>query len=35
MFTGSLSRQTYQSKRVIDYEFDDYYWYHDEKIPTG
>lgn len=34
-FTGNLSRQTYRTKRVIDYTFYDYYWYHDEKIPTG
>lgn len=34
-FTGNLSRQTYRTKRVIDYSFYDYYWYHDEKIPTG
>lgn len=35
MFNGKLSRQTYRTKRVIDYEFYDYYYYHDEKIPTG
>lgn len=34
-FTGKLSRQTYRTKRVIDYTFGDYYWYHDDKIPTG
>lgn len=34
-FTGKLSRQTYKTKRVIDYTFYDYYWYHDEKIPLG
>lgn len=34
-FNGKLSRQTYRTKRVIDYEFYDYYYYHDEKIPTG
>ena len=34
-FTGNLSRNTYRTKRVIDYEFEDWYWYHDEKIPTG
>lgn len=34
-FTGELSRQTYRTKRVIDYTFGDYYWYHDDKIPTG
>lgn len=34
-FSGRLSRQTYRTKRVIDYSFYDYYWYHDEKIPTG
>ena len=34
-FSGNLSRQTYKTQRIIDYEFDDYYWYHDNKIPTG
>ena len=34
-FTGKMSRQTYRTKRVIDYTFGDYYWYHDDKIPTG
>lgn len=34
-FTGNLSRQTYKTKRVIDYTWGDYYWYHDNKIPTG
>lgn len=34
-FTGNLSRQTYRTKRVIDYTFGDWYWYHDDHIPTG
>lgn len=34
-FNGYMSRQTYRNNRVIDYTFGDYYWYHDEKIPTG
>ena len=34
-YSGNLSRQTYKTKRVIDYDFGDYYWYHDDKIPTG
>lgn len=34
-FTGNLSRQTYRTQRIIDYDFGDYYWYHDNKIPTG
>ncbi len=34
-YTGNLSRQTYSTKRVIDYTFGDYYWYHDERIPQG
>lgn len=34
-FSGNLSRQTYRTKRVIDDVFYDWYWYHDEKIPTG
>lgn len=34
-FSGNLSRQTYRTHRVIDYTFEDWYWYHDEKTPTG
>lgn len=34
-FNGFMSRQTYRTKRVIDYTYYDWYWYHDEKIPTG
>lgn len=34
-FPNNLSRQTYTTKRVIDYEFYDEYWYHDEQVPTG
>lgn len=34
-FTGNLSRQTYRTKRVVDYSYYGYTWYHDEKIPTG
>lgn len=34
-FNSYLSRETYRTKRVIDYQFYDEYWYHDEKIPTG
>ena len=34
-FSGFMSRQTYRTKRVIDDVFYDWYWYHDEKIPTG
>lgn len=34
-FTGKLSRQTYRTERVIDYYWGDWYWYHDNKIPTG
>ncbi len=34
-FSNNLSRQTYRTKRVIDYELWGYYYYHDEKIPTG
>ncbi len=34
-FPGNLSRQTYRTRRVIDYAFEDWYWYHDEKTPTG
>lgn len=34
-FPGNMSRQTYRTERVIDYAFEDWYWYHDNKIPTG
>ncbi len=35
-FTGVLSRQTYTTRRVVDYTFyDGSQWYHDEKVPTG
>ena len=34
-FSGNMSKRTYKTKRVIDYTFGDYYWYHDDKIPTG
>lgn len=34
-FSDDLSRQTYRTKRVIDYELWGYYYYHDEEIPTG
>lgn len=38
-FNGVLSRQTYRTERVIDYVYygyyEDYYYYHDNQIPTG
>lgn len=34
-FSGNLSRQTYRTKRVIDYYGYYYNYYHDEHIPTG
>lgn len=34
-FSGRMSRQTYRTQRVIDYVWEDWYWYHDNKIPTG
>ena len=34
-FTGNMSRQTFKTNRVIDYAYGDWYWYHDEQIPTG
>lgn len=34
-FSGNLSKQTYRTQRVIDYDFGDWYYYHDNKIPTG
>lgn len=34
-FPSTLSRQTYSQKKVIDYTYGYYYWYHMENIPTG
>ena len=34
-FNGDIAKRNYRSKRVIDYSYGDWYWYHDEKIPTG
>lgn len=34
-FSSDIAKRNYRSKRVIDYTIGDYYWYHDEKIPTG
>lgn len=34
-FAQNLSRQTYRTQRIIDYTWGDWYWYHDDKIPTG
>lgn len=34
-FSGYISQRNYRTKRVIDYAIGDYYWYHDDKIPTG
>ena len=34
-FSGDIGKRNYRSKRVIDYSYGDWYWYHDEKIPTG
>lgn len=34
-FSKDIAKRNYRSKRVIDYTIGDYYWYHDEKIPTG
>lgn len=34
-FSDDISKRTYKTKRVIDYTYGDYYWYHNEKTPTG
>lgn len=35
-FSGKLSRQTYTTRRVVDYTFyDGTEWYHNEQVPTG
>lgn len=34
-FTGKLTKETFRTKRIIDYTIGDWYWYHDKKIPTG
>lgn len=34
-FPQTLSKQTYSERKVIDYTYGNYYWYHMEKIPKG
>ena len=34
-FGDDIAKRNYRTKRVIDYTYGDYYWYHNEKIPTG
>lgn len=34
-FTGDIAKRNYRTKRVIDYTYGDWYWYHNEKIPLG
>ncbi len=34
-FPKPLSKQTYSQRKVIDYTYGNYYWYHMEKVPTG
>lgn len=34
-FSDDIAKRNYRSKRVIDYTYGDYYWYHVEKTPTG
>ncbi len=34
-YTGKLTKETFRTKRIIDYTIGDWYWYHDKKIPTG
>lgn len=34
-FSDVISKRNYRTKRVIDYTYGDWYWYHNEKIPTG
>ncbi|MDE5850081.1 MAG: WG repeat-containing protein [Muribaculaceae bacterium] len=34
-FPQTLSKQTYSEKKVIDYTYGNYYWYHMEKVPKG
>lgn len=34
-FGSVLSHQNYRTNRVIDYSYGDWYWYHDEQVPTG
>lgn len=35
VYSGNLTRRTFITKRVIDYTWGDYYWYHNERKPTG
>lgn len=34
-YPSALSRQTFTQKKVIDYTYGNYYWYHMQKVPTG
>ena len=34
-YSGKLTKETFRTKRIIDYTIGDWYWYHDKKIPTG
>ncbi|MBQ8702260.1 MAG: WG repeat-containing protein [Prevotella sp.] len=34
-FTGDIAKRNYRTKRVIDYTYGDWYWYHNERIPLG
>ena len=34
-FSDDIAKRNYRTKRVIDLDMGDYYYYHNEKIPTG
>jgi hypothetical protein len=34
-YPGNLSKETFTTKRVVDFDFGDYYYYHNEKKSTG
>ena len=34
-FSDDIAKRNYRTKRVIDLDLGDYYYYHNEKIPTG
>lgn len=34
-FSDDIAKRNYRTKRVVDLDLGDYYYYHNEKIPTG
>ena len=34
-FSDDIAKRNYRTKRVVDLDLGDYYYYHNERIPTG